>query len=90
MSLNSEVHRQLISLAFGVRRIAARIELDRYVHRIIHVRHKIWNLIFSMCDPSVKMDITTTQSKDVQHLLSTPREAKRLKIQHTADMADPM
>ena len=39
---------------------------------------------------SVKMDITTTPSKDVQNLLSTPREAKRLKIQHTADIADPM
>ena len=39
---------------------------------------------------SVKMDITTTQSKDVQNLLSTHREAKRLKIQHTADIADPM
>ena len=39
---------------------------------------------------SVKMDITTTPSKDVQNLLSTPREAKRLKVQHTADIADPM
>ena len=39
---------------------------------------------------SVKMTITTTPSKDVQELLSTPREAKRLKIQHTADIADPM
>ena len=39
---------------------------------------------------SVEMDITSTPSKDVQNLLSTPRVAKRLKIQHTADMADPM
>ena len=39
---------------------------------------------------SVKMDITTTPSKDVQNLLSTPRQAKRLRIQHTADIADPM
>ena len=39
---------------------------------------------------SVKIDTTTTPSKDVQNLLSTPREAKRLKIQHTADIADPM
>ena len=39
---------------------------------------------------SVKMDITTTPPKDVQNLLSTPREATRLKIQHTADIADPM
>ena len=39
---------------------------------------------------SVKMDITNTPSKDVQHLLSTPREAKRLKIQHTADIAEPI
>ena len=39
---------------------------------------------------SVKMDITTTPSKHVQDLLSTPRETKRLKIQHTADIADPM
>ena len=39
---------------------------------------------------SVKMDITTTPSKDVQNIMSTPRRAKRLKIQHTADIADPM
>ena len=39
---------------------------------------------------SVKMDITTTPSKDVHNVLSTPRQAKRLKIQHTADIADPM
>ena len=39
---------------------------------------------------SVKMDISTTPSKDVQNHLSTPREAKRLKIQHTTDIADPM
>ena len=39
---------------------------------------------------SVKMDITTTPSKDVQNLLSTPRAAKRLKIPHVADMANPM
>ena len=38
---------------------------------------------------SVKMHITTTPSKDVHDLLSTPRQAKRLKIQHTADIADP-
>ena len=39
---------------------------------------------------SVKMDITTTPSKDVHNLLSTPRQAKRLKVQNTIDMADPM
>ena len=39
---------------------------------------------------SVMMDITTTPSKDVQNLLSTPRQAKRLKIHHTTDIADPM
>ena len=38
----------------------------------------------------VKMDITTTPSKDVHNRLSTPRQAKRLKIQHTADIAEPM
>ena len=37
---------------------------------------------------SVKMDITSTPSKDVHDILSTPRVAKRLKIQHTQDMAD--
>lgn len=37
----------------------------------------------------VKMDITTTPSKEVQNHLSTPRQAKRLKIQRTADIADP-
>ena len=37
---------------------------------------------------SVEMDITSTPSKDVQKLLSTLREAKRLKIRHTASMAD--
>lgn len=35
-----------------------------------------------------KMDITTTPSKDVQDHLSTPRQAKRLKIQRTADIPD--
>ena len=39
---------------------------------------------------SVKMDITTTPSKDVHNVLSTPRQAKRLKIQNTDDIADPM
>ena len=39
---------------------------------------------------SVKMDITITPCKDVHNVLSTPREAKLLKIQHTADIADPM
>ena len=39
---------------------------------------------------SVEMDITSTPSKDVQKLVSTPREATRLKIRHTADMADSM
>ena len=39
---------------------------------------------------SVKMDIATTPSKEVHNLLSTPRAAKRLKIQNTADIADPM
>ena len=39
---------------------------------------------------SVKMDITITPPNDVQNLLSTPREATRLKIQHTADIADTM
>ena len=38
---------------------------------------------------SVKMDITTTPSKDVHDIMSTPRQAKRLKIQHTGDIADP-
>ena len=35
---------------------------------------------------SMKMDITSSPSKDVQNILSTPREAKRLKVQHTADV----
>ena len=39
---------------------------------------------------SVKMDITTTPSKDVHNILSTPRQAKRLKIQKTNEIADPM
>ena len=39
---------------------------------------------------SAEMDIATTPPKHAQDLLSTPREAKRLKIQHTADIADPM
>ena len=39
---------------------------------------------------SVKMDITTTPSKDVQNLLSTPRQAKRLKIQNTDDIKESM
>ena len=39
---------------------------------------------------SVKMDITTTPSKDVHNVLSTPRQTKRLKIQNTNEIADPM
>ena len=39
---------------------------------------------------SVKMDITTTPSNHVHNMLSTPRQAKRLKTHHTADIADPM
>ena len=39
---------------------------------------------------SVKMDITTTPSKDVHDLLSTPRQAKRLKIQNTDDIKESM
>ena len=39
---------------------------------------------------SVKMTITTTPSKDVHNLLSTPRHAKRLNIQHTVDIAEPV
>ena len=38
---------------------------------------------------SVKMDITTTPSKDVHNVLSTPLQAKRLKIQKTNEIADP-
>ena len=38
---------------------------------------------------SVKIDITTTPSKDVQDVLSTPRPAKRLKIEKTGDIAEP-
>ena len=34
---------------------------------------------------SLKLDIKNEPSSDVQNLLLTPREAKRLKIQHTAD-----
>ena len=37
---------------------------------------------------SVKMDITTTPSKDVHNVLSTPRLSKRLKIQNTKEIAD--
>ena len=39
---------------------------------------------------SVKMDITTTPSKDVHNVLSTPRQAKRLKIQNTNEIADSL
>ena len=38
---------------------------------------------------SVKMDITSTPSKDVHNVLSTPRQAKRLKIENTVDIEDP-
>ena len=34
---------------------------------------------------SLKLDVTNKPSPDVQNLLQTPREAKRLKVQHTAD-----
>ena len=37
---------------------------------------------------AVEMDISTTPSKGVHDMLSTPRQAKRLKIEKTADAAD--
>ena len=36
---------------------------------------------------SLQLDVTNKPSPDVQKLLLTPREAKRLKIQHTIDAA---
>ena len=39
---------------------------------------------------SVNMDITTTPSKDVHNILSTPRQQKRLKVQKTNEIADSM
>ena len=38
---------------------------------------------------TVKIDTTTTPSKDVQDVLSTPRPAKRLKVEKTGDIAEP-
>ena len=39
---------------------------------------------------SETIDVTNTPSKEVQDLFSTPRQAKRLKIQHTLDIEDRM
>ena len=39
---------------------------------------------------SATIDIATTPSKDLQTILSTPRRTKRLKVEHTADIADPL
>ena len=39
---------------------------------------------------SLKMDVTTTPCKDIQNILSTPRQTKRLKIQNTAEIKYPM
>ena len=38
---------------------------------------------------SVQMDITTTPSKNVHDMLSTPQQAKRLKVENTDEIADP-
>ena len=39
---------------------------------------------------SETMDVTNTPSKEVQDLFSTPRQPKRLKIQHTLEIEDRM
>ena len=39
---------------------------------------------------SLQIELTTTPSVDVQTVLSTPRQAKRLKIQNTNEIADAM
>ena len=39
---------------------------------------------------SVKMDITTTPSKEVHDVMSTPRQAKRLRIHKTDEIAESL
>ena len=58
------------------------------MHEHIHTPHAPEYQKFD--NGSVEMDITTTPCKDVHNVLSTPRQAKRLKIQITTDIAEPM
>ena len=60
-------------------------------HELMHEKlHKFQALQYpKFATESVQIDVTTTPSKDVQALLSTPRAQTRLKIQHTADIAEP-
>ena len=39
---------------------------------------------------SQKMDVTTTPCKDIQHILSTPRQTKRLKVHNTEEIKERM
>ena len=64
--------------------ITAEVKMHEKLHRFQAAEYQ------KFATGSVKMDIATTPSKEVHNLLSTPRAAKRLKIQHTGDMADPV
>ena len=62
------------------------ITADDLMHEKLHQFQALEYQKFATGD--VKMDITTTPSKEVQNHLTTPRQAKRLKMQRTADIPD--
>ena len=62
------------------------ITTDGLMHETPHKCQALEYQQFAIGD--VKMDITTTPSKDVQNHVSTPRQAHRLKIPRTANIPD--
>ena len=63
--------------------ITAEVKMHEKLHRFQAAEYQ------KFATGSMTMDITSTPSKDVQDFLSTPRQAKRLKIERTADIGDP-
>ena len=63
--------------------ITAEVKMHEKLHRFQAAEYQ------KFATGSMTIDITSTPSKDVQDFLSTPRQAKRLKIERTADIGDP-
>ena len=64
------------------------ITSDQEMHQKLHKFEASQYQKFATGSESI--EVTNTPSKEVQDLFSTPRQAKRLKIQHTLDIEDRM
>ena len=62
------------------------ITANQQTHEQLH-RYQV-NQYKKCVTGSVPMEIMTTPCKDVQELLATPRDRKRLKVQHTNEMIE--